>query len=218
MEEAGKTTRRLFRSRVDRYLSGVCGGLGEYFQIDSNIVRIIFVVLAFMGGIGILLYLAGLIIIPENPSQEPQPRKASDTTFFWAVLLIVVGLILLFKELGLFYYFNLWHIPWSVVWGVFLIALGLILIFSFARRGVPETGAAAEETSQLPESAPRIYRSRTDRMIAGVCGGLAKYFNIDSSLVRLGWVLASLASVGLGLLVYILLVIIFPEEPTEQTV
>ncbi|RMF54934.1 MAG: PspC domain-containing protein [Calditrichaeota bacterium] len=62
-----------------------------------------------------------------------------------------------------------------------------------------------------------IFRSRSDRKIAGVCGGLAQYFNIDSSLVRLGWILLTLASAGLGILIYLLFIFIFPEESSEQT-
>lgn len=59
--------RRLYRSRDDRVLFGVAGGLGEYFDIDSTIVRIIFVVLGIWGGIGVLLYLIGALVIPEEP-------------------------------------------------------------------------------------------------------------------------------------------------------
>ena len=49
----------------------------------------------------------------------------------------------------------------------------------------------------------KLYKSNTDKKIAGVCGGIAEYFNIDSTLVRLGWVLFSLLG-GSGLLAYIL--------------
>ena len=49
--------KKLYRSETDRKLAGVCGGLGEYFDIDPVIFRIIFVVLLFMGGFGFLLYL-----------------------------------------------------------------------------------------------------------------------------------------------------------------
>jgi len=218
MAENIEERKRLYRSRVDRYISGVCGGLAEYFNIDSNLIRIIFVILAFFGGIGIILYIAALIIVPDNPHQETVTKRSKDSTFFWAILFIVIGLILLFRELGVFYYFNLWDIPWSVIWAVFLIGMGLVLIFSQSRR-TSAVSSDEEAEAEIPEEETglKIYRSRDDRMLAGVCGGLAKYFHIDSSIVRLAWVLASLASIGLGILVYILLVIIFPEEPLEKT-
>jgi phage shock protein C len=58
----------------------------------------------------------------------------------------------------------------------------------------------------------KLYRSRKARMVAGVCGGLAEYFNIDPTLVRLLFVFATLAG-GPGLLAYIILLIVVPETP-----
>lgn len=58
----------------------------------------------------------------------------------------------------------------------------------------------------------RLYRSRTDRMLAGVCGGLADYFNIDPTLIRLIFVFGTLLG-GPGLVIYIVLWLIAPEEP-----
>lgn len=57
----------------------------------------------------------------------------------------------------------------------------------------------------------KLYRSNNDRMVGGVCGGIAEYFNIDSSLVRLLWVLFSLM-VGSGLLAYIICLIVIPSK------
>ena len=58
----------------------------------------------------------------------------------------------------------------------------------------------------------RLYRSTRNKMICGVCGGIAEYFNIDPTLVRLGVVLLSLTSWGTGILAYF---IIIPDEPKE---
>jgi phage shock protein PspC (stress-responsive transcriptional regulator) len=52
-------------------------------------------------------------------------------------------------------------------------------------------------------------------MLAGVCGGLAEYFDIDVSVVRVLWVIGTLLSIGLGILAYIVMLIIFPENPEE---
>ena len=67
----------------------------------------------------------------------------------------------------------------------------------------------------MTEEVKKLYRSRSDKMIFGVCGGLAKYFNIDPVFVRLITVLLCLAN-GIGLLGYIILAIITPEEPLAQ--
>lgn len=58
--------------------------------------------------------------------------------------------------------------------------------------------------------ARKLYRSDTDRMIAGVCGGLGEYLNIDPTVVRLLFVLAILAGFGSGILLYIILMVIMP--------
>lgn len=60
----------------------------------------------------------------------------------------------------------------------------------------------------------RLYRSRTDREIAGVCGGLAKYFEVDPVFIRLAWVLIVLFGVT-GILFYIIAWIIMPLEPVN---
>jgi phage shock protein C len=59
--------RRLYRSRSNRMLAGVCGGLAQYFNIDPTLVRVLFVVLAVLGGSGLLIYLVLWIVVPEEP-------------------------------------------------------------------------------------------------------------------------------------------------------
>ncbi len=61
--------KKLYRSKVDSMICGVCGGLGEYFEVDSTIVRLIAIVLIFGWGSGLLAYLVAAIIIPKNPYQ-----------------------------------------------------------------------------------------------------------------------------------------------------
>lgn len=58
----------------------------------------------------------------------------------------------------------------------------------------------------------KLYRSKTDRRIAGVCGGLGSYFDIDPTIIRLAWVVA-LFFAGGGLFAYLLAMIIVPQEP-----
>lgn len=57
----------------------------------------------------------------------------------------------------------------------------------------------------------RLYRSSTDCKLAGVCGGIGEYFNIDSTLIRLGWIVFS-AMGGAGLLAYIIAAIVMPKQ------
>ena len=60
-------SKRLYRSTTTRMIAGVCGGLGEYFDIDPTIVRIVFIIGALAGGPGVLLYIILALVVPEGP-------------------------------------------------------------------------------------------------------------------------------------------------------
>lgn len=60
-------------------------------------------------------------------------------------------------------------------------------------------------------TAKRLYRSRSERVIAGVCGGIAEYFNVDPTIIRLAWAVFTLVSFGAGILAYLVAWMIVPE-------
>ncbi|HEX2230372.1 MAG TPA: PspC domain-containing protein [Candidatus Binatia bacterium] len=69
--------------------------------------------------------------------------------------------------------------------------------------------------SNLRESvwtSKRLYRSRQDRKIAGICAGLAEYFGMDTTLMRVGWVILAFLSAGLAILLYLVLIFVIPER------
>jgi phage shock protein C len=68
-EHENKNIKRLYRSNVDKVIGGVCGGLGEYLEVDPVILRIIWTVLGLVG-IGIIAYIIAWIIIPRNPDSS----------------------------------------------------------------------------------------------------------------------------------------------------
>ena len=59
--------KRLYKSRTDKKIDGVCGGIATYFGIDPTAVRLLWVVLSCFGGSGLLAYIIAMIIIPEEP-------------------------------------------------------------------------------------------------------------------------------------------------------
>ena len=85
-------TKKLYRSNTNRVFAGVCGGIGEYFNIDPIIVRIIWVVVTFLGGAGVLAYVIAWIIIPEQ-GEVYDGRKAKGCLY--AVLIVMAVLVLL---------------------------------------------------------------------------------------------------------------------------
>lgn len=58
----------------------------------------------------------------------------------------------------------------------------------------------------------KLYKSRSDKKIDGVCGGIAEYFEVDSTLIRLGWIIFSLMG-GSGIICYFLAMLIMPQRP-----
>ena len=130
---------KLYRSSSDKMIAGVCGGLGRYFGVDATIVRLVFLLLLFLGGSGFLLYLILWIIVPldQQLGAAPQDVVQSNTQEFaqtaarhgpliFAVILIFLGIWFLLQ--------NLLHVDLGQFWPVVLIIIGLALLIPALRR------------------------------------------------------------------------------------
>lgn len=71
-------TKRLFRSSKNKVIGGVCGGLGDYLNVDPVLLRVVWAVFFFAGGVGLLAYIIAWIIMPEDTSSETQGHTASS--------------------------------------------------------------------------------------------------------------------------------------------
>ena len=69
-EEAEPETRKLYRSRTDRSIAGICGGLADFFHVDATVMRLIMLFLIIFGGLSIWAYIILWIIIPEEPARK----------------------------------------------------------------------------------------------------------------------------------------------------
>lgn len=67
MNKITKPYKKLYRSRRDRMVAGVCGGLADYFQVDSTIIRLLFILFILLGGSGVLAYLIMWLVVPVEP-------------------------------------------------------------------------------------------------------------------------------------------------------
>lgn len=220
--------KRMYKSRRDRMIDGICGGIAEYFDIDPTIVRGLFILLILFGGTGILLYIGGMIIMPVNPyhlamiqSGDIPPTKNTPKRT-WGVIFIIIGLLFLLRNFGWFAFHHIWHISWGLVLPILFILLGMALIYSHQQsrerrqtgRGEPEQEGDIKMNAEQNDapSYKRLYKSRRDRKLFGVCGGLGDYFSLDPTVVRLLFIFMTILSVGTGILLYIAMAIFVPDE------
>ena len=81
MHEDLVTPKRLYRSRDDRMIAGVCGGLGEYFSVDPVLIRLGFLLLALTTGVGFVAYLIMAVVVPLRPNSETAVSLPSASPF-----------------------------------------------------------------------------------------------------------------------------------------
>jgi phage shock protein C len=123
--------KRLYRSRTNRILAGVCGGIAEYLDIDPTLLRVIWVVFTIFGGWGLILYIAAVIIMPLNPSTSPvSSTKTTDRAALTLIglVFVVVGFFMLFINLDLFSFREATRFVWNYLLPVSLIAAGMYLL------------------------------------------------------------------------------------------
>ncbi|MGH8885399.1 MAG: PspC domain-containing protein, partial [Egibacteraceae bacterium] len=88
------------RSRTDRVVAGVAGGLGDQLRVDPVLVRLAFVALAAAGGFGVGLYLVASLLLPEqDPDQAVRPRAAPSLQRLAGFGLAMLGALLLLRDL-----------------------------------------------------------------------------------------------------------------------
>ncbi len=130
--------KRMYRSRVDSKIGGVCGGLAEYFDIDPTLLRVIAVLLVFLHGTGLIAYIVAWIIMPRrplgeepsvsntaatgpNPSESQPPHTRGWGAAIAGMILILIGLLFLADNFW-------WWFSWHDIWPIALIAVGIFII------------------------------------------------------------------------------------------
>ena len=184
--------RRLYRCRHDQRIAGVASGLAQYFDLDPSLVRVLWVLSFFLGGIGLLLYIAMAIIVPLEPEAGPigpggqagdqagQAPLASPTGWHATATATgtahrhaargsgrgttIVGVILiLFGGLALLdAVLPGWAHGWRFLWPAFILGIGFILVASAVRRDPPEPIGPTGQTGPAGQGGPTELTGSTD--------------------------------------------------------
>jgi len=211
-----KAVKKLHRSGIDRMVAGVCGGVADYFAIDPMIVRVLWFVASFLGGLGVTAYVISLILIPENPEHigvpDSEKKRRPNPGLVIGIGIVCFGLLMLFKGPLPFRWNYAWPFVWfgwEFMWSIVLIGLGAwFIVYSVQKSKQPKSGAG-----EKPAAQKRLYRRKSERMLGGVCSGLANYWSLDVALVRVAYVLFTLLSGFIwGIAAYLIFLFAVPEE------
>jgi phage shock protein C len=217
----------MYKSRKDRVIDGVCSGLAEYLQVDVTLVRVLWTVSIFIGGLGIIAYIAAMIIVPVNPDHlrlKSEEKVKRNTGFIWGILLIVVGLYFLIDWLDLDYFWDggfgfhrisWWDGHWGGIWPWLIIIAGVVyIVYALSKDKEKKTVVNGKEKQTY--GAKKLQRSTDNKMLFGVCGGLGHYFNLDPTIIRVVLIIITLLTHPFFWLVaYGASVLIIPEMPDK---
>ncbi|MCP4582640.1 MAG: PspC domain-containing protein [candidate division Zixibacteria bacterium] len=148
------TPKKLYRSRENAMIGGVCAGLAEYFKIDASLARLAAVILIFPGGLSLWAYIVAWIVIPHKPlisdtaaasesstdenvpvvadgESISEPEEGGDKSrFIVGIVLVGLGILFLLNTLNLFDFFSFYR-----MWPMVLIIVGLVVLFKGINRG-----------------------------------------------------------------------------------
>jgi len=233
----------LYRHPTQKVVGGVCGGLADFLGWDPVLVRILWVVatIATSGG-GFLAYAALWLLLPVGTASGGQQRAAAielteRNLRLGAYLLIGLGGVWLLSNVGIlpWLWTGFWNTVGTLFWPALLIGAGFLLLNRNSGRhwrdsvrdatdsvrakmsgSVPSGDEVKGSLNQAKRRIP-LKRSRQDRMVLGVCGGIGQRLGIDANLVRLIWAAFSIGSIGLGVLLYVAAGLLLPEESAAGT-
>jgi phage shock protein PspC (stress-responsive transcriptional regulator) len=200
--------KRFQRSRNNVVLAGVCSGIADYFNADVGNLRLIALFTLLLGGWSIIAYLitASLMSIETSPpvlsdKQLTAQRKENFRVVLSGILLLV-GFHYALIAFGLSSSVRIFLLPNSFLFPVAVFFLGVIILIN-------KNYGASENPKNRAE---KLFRSKNDRRLMGVCGGLGKYLDIDSSSLRIIFILMTLLTLGAFSLLYILIVLLTSSE------
>ena len=145
-------TKKLYRSRENAMIGGVCAGLADYFNIDPTLVRLATVILIFPGGLSIWAYIIAWVVIPQKPlisgaeaenaetgetspleegaENEPKSEEQDKSRMIVGIVLVAVGALFLLNAFDIFFW-----VSFGKIWPAALIVIGIAVIYKAMGKG-----------------------------------------------------------------------------------
>jgi phage shock protein C len=203
-----KQRKNLARSHSNVILAGVCAGIAETYNFDVSVLRFITIISLLFGGWSIVAYLVAAFLLPVRRSiiehTEEIIRKQRNENFKTVLsgICVVIGLHFALKEIGSGNYSHLFLLPLETMMPLFFIGAGILII-------------RKRTNCSLKICTPSLYqRTRNDRLILGVCGGLAKYLDIDLLSLRIIFIILTGLTLGLIAIIYLIIGFFTTFEPS----
>lgn len=138
--------KKLYKSRENKVIDGVCGGIAEYFDVDPVLIRLIFVLFFFFGGSAILAYIIGIIIMPvksfdvkiekADEGKKVTPVDSNKSSLIIGVVFIIIGTFFLIGKIPFFniYYYWVKRHFWDILLPGILIFIGISIVINSSRK------------------------------------------------------------------------------------
>jgi phage shock protein PspC (stress-responsive transcriptional regulator) len=200
--------KKLQRSGDNVVIAGVCAGIAEYSGKDAATIRVIAMLLLLLGAWIVAAYLIIAFLLPMGKHDESlteEEVKATGKENFKTVvsgLFIIVGLHFAFVKFGLHGSSSIFILPNTFMFPLLAIAGGVFLLTN----KISKVKISLAETTEF-------FRSRNDKLLLGVCGGIAKYLGIDSSSLRIIFLLLTGLTLGMFAVVYVVIAFTSQQEP-----
>ena len=202
--------KNLHKVKKNSLIAGVCTGLAAYFGIEPIIIRVMFIVSILLGWWSIALYVLAAILMPSeiriSGKSINDSSKANYISEVTGSIFILISLYFLADNiLGMNNLFLL-GLPKSLALPFVMIISGLFILIKIDDLKLSKSGIRKNN----------LVRSKTDKRLFGVCGGLADYLNVESNNLRIMWIIFSFLTIGVGVVLYFFITVFSQTENETQ--
>lgn len=189
----------LSRSKKDKVFLGICAGLANYYNVNSNLVRLLFAISILLGGLGTIIYLILFFFVSSGDSLDEseisRKTESQNTKALLGITMITVGFYFIVMPTDYFPLAFLFFIPTKILFPIVFLFAGIWIQKNYRSK----IDLTAKNNFQRPING---------RLFLGVCIGLAEYLETYALVIRLLFVVFTFATFGVGIIIYFIIVLL----------